>query len=92
MLRAKDQVWCELAQEAVILNFKSGVYFGLNPVAARVWSLIQEPRTVSALLAMLLDEYDVAPDRCEHDLVALLADLAARDLIEVKAGFDGSAA
>ena len=53
-MRAKDQVWCELAQEAVILNFKSGVYFGLNPVAARVWSLIQEPRTVSALLASAL--------------------------------------
>ena len=56
---AKDQVWCELAGEAVILNLKSGVYYGLSPVGARVWSLIQEPKIVSAVLDMLLEEYEV---------------------------------
>jgi hypothetical protein len=44
VVAAKDQVSCDLAGEAVILNLKSGIYYGLNPVAARVWSLIQRAR------------------------------------------------
>lgn len=88
---AKDQVWCELAGEAVILNLKSGVYYGLSPVGARVWSLIQEPKIVSTVLDMLLEEYDVEPDRCESDLFVLLQDLAARELIEIHIETNGAA-
>jgi hypothetical protein len=91
VVTAKDQVWCELVGEAVILNLKSGIYYGLNTVGARVWSLIQEPQTVSVVLDTLLEEYDVEPDRCESDLLALLQDLAGRELIEVQAQTNGAA-
>ena len=87
----KDQVWCELAGEAIILHLKSGVYYGLSPVGARVWSLIQAPRPVSAVLDMLLEEYEVEPDRCESDLFALLQDLAVRELIGIQASANGAA-
>ena len=80
----KDQVWCELAGEAVLLNLTSGVYYGLNSVGARVWSLIQEPKTVGAVLDALLEEYDVDPGRCESDLFALLHELVDRGLIVVQ--------
>ena len=84
VVRAKDQVSCDLVGEAVILNLKSGVYYGLNPVGARVWSLIQEPRTVRAVLDALLEEYDVDPGCCESDLFLLLDELLDRDLLEIK--------
>lgn len=91
VVTARDQVWCELVGEAVILNLRSGIYYGLNAVGARVWSLIQEPRTVSAVLSILLEEYEVEHDRCESDLLALLQDLADRELIEVQAETNGAA-
>lgn len=84
VVTAKDQVWCELADEAVILALKSGVYYGLNAIGARVWSLLQEPKTVGAVLDTLLEEYEVEPDRCEGDLLTLLQDLAERQLVEIK--------
>ena len=91
VVAAKDQVSCDLGREAVILNLKSGVYYGLDPVGARVWSLIQEPRTVSVVLDTLLEEYDVEPGRCESDLFVLLDDLAGRDLLEIKPETNGVA-
>ena len=84
VVTAKDQVSCELAGEAVILHLKSGVYYGLSPVGARVWSLIQAPRLVSEVLGMILEEYEVEPDRCENDLFVLLQELAVGELIEVQ--------
>jgi len=81
---AKEQVSCDLAGEAAILNLKNGVYYGLDPVGARIWNLLQEPRIVNEIGEALLKEYDVESDRCESDLLALLQKLAAEGLIEVK--------
>ena len=41
-----EQVCGELEGEAVILNLRSGIYFGLSAVGARIWQHIQEPRRV----------------------------------------------
>jgi len=73
-----------LAGEAAILNLKNGVYYGLDAVGARIWTLIQDARSVGQVRDALLEEYDVEPERCEADLLALLARLEAEGLIEVK--------
>jgi len=84
VVAVKDQVSADLAGEAVILNLKSGVYYGLNPVGARIWQLIQEPKAVTTIRDSLLEEYEVKTDICERDLLALLRELAAVGLVEVK--------
>lgn len=86
VVAARDQISCDLAGEAAILNVKSGVYYGLDPVGARIWTLIQQPRSVDELRETLLNEYDVEPERCEGDLLGLLEKLLAEGLIEVKSG------
>jgi len=81
---APDQVSCELGGEAAILNLKTGAYFGLDPVGARIWSLISEPRTVAGIRDAIVEEYDVEPDRCERDLLALLEKLADAGLVDIR--------
>ena len=89
VVAVKDQVSCDLAGEAAILNIKSGVYYGLDPVGARIWSLLQDPRTVAEVRSTIINEYDVEPVRCARDLIGLLEKLLTEGLIEVK---DGSGA
>jgi hypothetical protein len=81
---AADQVSCDLAGEAAILNVKNGLYYGLDPVGARIWNLMQEPRAVAEIQNTITSEYDVEPERCAQDLAALLEKLLAEGLIEVK--------
>ena len=83
VVAAREQVSCDLSGEAAILNLKNGVYYGLDPVGARIWNLIQEPRTVDAVREALLAEYDVDPEPCERDLMTLLHKLMSEGLIEV---------
>lgn len=78
-----DQVSCDLAGEAAILDLRSGIYYGLDPVGAKVWELIQQPLEVSSIVSQILDEYDVDEERCRNDVLALLSQLLERDLIEV---------
>jgi hypothetical protein len=84
VVATKDQVSCDLAGEAAILNIKSGVYYGLNPVGARIWNLMQQPRKVAEIQDEITNEYEVEPERCSRDLVALLEKLFAEGLIEVR--------
>jgi len=41
--------------EAVILDLKSGVYYGLNDVGTRIWHLIQEPKTLNEIQDAILE-------------------------------------
>jgi len=78
------QVSCHLAGEAAILQLESGIYYTVNPVGARIWTLVQQPVRVARLRDTLVAEYDVPPDRLEADLLDLLTRLAAERLIDVR--------
>ena len=88
IVAVKDQVSAELAGEVVILNLKSGIYYGLNAVGARIWELVKGPKRVDEIRDTILAEYDVEPKRCQRDLLTLLQELRAKELIEVKNGVD----
>jgi hypothetical protein len=81
---AKDQVSCDLGGESAILNLSNGVYYGLDPLGARIWELVQRPRTVRQVKESILEEYEVSPDVCERDLLTLLTHLSKEGLIEVE--------
>jgi hypothetical protein len=85
---AKGQISADLADEVVILDLESGIYYGLDAVGTRIWHLIQAPRTVKDVQDTLLEEYEVDPDRCGQELLALLRELASHGLVEVKDGAD----
>jgi Coenzyme PQQ synthesis protein D (PqqD) len=68
--------------EAAVLICKDGMYYGLDDVGARIWELIAEPCTVGEICDTLLDEYEVEPDVCERDVIALLGELTAKGLVQ----------
>jgi hypothetical protein len=82
---SKDQISSELASDVVILDLKGGTYHGLNTTGARIWTLLAQPRTVGEIRDTILREYDVEPDRCERDLLALLDLLSSKGLVELRA-------
>lgn len=80
--RHPDMLSAEIGGEAVMMSIENGAYFGLNPVATRIWDLIDQPRTVSELIAAINDEYDVEPGQCEADVQGFVADMIKRGLAQ----------
>ena len=78
-----DVLFQELQGEAVLLNLKSGVYFGLDPVGTRIWQLFAEHEVLSEVAQAVVAEYDVAVDKCSEDLLKLVNDLEKQELITV---------
>lgn len=83
MIASPEQVSCELGDESVILSLKNSVYYGVDPVGASVWKLLKQQRSVGELRDAMIEEYDVASDRCEADLLVLLEKMRAEGLIKV---------
>jgi hypothetical protein len=77
---AEHIVFRQLDDEAVLLDLKSGTYFGLNPVGTRIWQLVADGKTLSTVMDMLAAEFDVQPDELQRDLLALGEQLCARGL------------
>ena len=71
----------KVGDETVLLNFDLGVYYGLDPVGTRVWELLAEGKTAAEIVEVMLGEYEIDRDTLSRDVDALLAELAARQLI-----------
>ncbi len=69
--------------EAVLLDLESGKYFGLNPVGSRVWELLQEETTVTALCERMGAEFEVESATLRADVVELIEQLRERRLVHV---------
>lgn len=79
---SRDQLSCDIGGETAILNLSTGIYYGLDPVATRVWNSIQQPATLAELENILVNEYDVDKTRAAADLRDLLEKLASARLID----------
>jgi hypothetical protein len=85
VVASKDQVSTNLSGEAVILGMRDGVYYGLDPVGARIWALVQAPRAIDEVVSTIAAEYDVSRERALADLLALAGQLMERGLLEIVA-------
>jgi len=82
LVASKEQVSCDFDGEAIILSLETDSYYGLNAVGAFVWELVKEPKTFDQIKEAILANYEVDPNECERDLMELVDDLLARELIQ----------
>lgn len=71
--------------ELVGLHIDNGTCYGFNGTATRIWAMIAAPRRVCSLRDELVDAFDVDPETCGRELRALLGELEADGLIELRA-------
>ena len=79
--RAADVVGTEVGDETVLLNTASWTYLSFDAIGARIWALLETPRSTDALVAALLREFSVDEATCRHDAVVFLEDMQAKGFI-----------
>ena len=69
--------------EAVLLHMESEVYFGLDPIGARMWEAIADTGDIEAAASRLVGEFEVERGRLLSDLRQFVAELTDAGLLEV---------
>jgi len=71
----------EAAGTVVLLNMDDGRYFAMDEVGGRVWDLCDGSRTLSAIAAILAEEYEAPAATIARDLAELINALTNEDLV-----------
>lgn len=70
-------------QEAVLVLPEQGQVKVLNPVGARIWSLVDGVRTIREIAAMISQEYEVESIQAEEDTIQFIRDLQERKVLAI---------
>ena len=80
---SQDVLFHEIDGETVLLDLKTKIYFGLNKVGTRLWHLIHQHDSLQKVFEIMVEEYEVAPEVLEKDLLQWLVLLRAKGLLDV---------
>jgi len=83
LVRDNDVIFSDMDGETVMMSIERGEYYGINPIGSRIWSLLETPRTVSALCDTLCPDYDVTPEQCAVDVQLFLIQLVDKGVIKI---------
>ncbi len=80
-MRNQEIFASEIDDEMVMMDDAQSLYFGLNPVARKVWELLDSPMNYGSLLHLLLEAYDVGLEQCRADVEPFLSKMIEHKLI-----------
>lgn len=82
-----DHVIAKLVgEELILLDYDGELYYGLDPIGARIWELLGTGRTLGEIVETLLAEYAVTREELAADVEALVADLERNGLMKIVTG------
>jgi len=70
-----------LHDEMVMMDPAQGKYFALNPVATRVWDLLETSHDIEEICTLLSEEYDIESGQCRQEVGVLLEEMNRLGLI-----------
>ena len=80
--RTDDHVSAPLDEWLVMMDVDLGKYYLLDDIASDVWTRLATPTSVADLVDDLCTRYDVAPERCEADVMPFLTELHEKGLVQ----------
>jgi hypothetical protein len=81
-VRHPDVAWRRVEEHALLVDPRDGRIFPLNPVAARIWELLDLKRRPSDIVEILVREFDAPPEVVRSDACSFLTRLVEERLAE----------
>jgi len=73
--RNNETISGRLSDEMVIMDMDKGKYFSFNPVATRIWDLLELPLTIDELCGHLMEEYEVDAEQCRSEVTEVINEM-----------------
>ncbi|RYG88471.1 MAG: PqqD family protein [Alphaproteobacteria bacterium] len=82
-VRTEGLITASMDGETLMLDAETGVYYGLDPVGARIWEYLASPVTIPDLVRRLEELYEVDTERCIREVANLIEQLSVRKMIRM---------
>lgn len=81
--RDGDWLAAKVGEEIVMMSATKGNYIGLSPVGARIWELLETPRSIESLCRALVDEYEVDAATCRTEVDSFIDTLSQHQAVRI---------
>ena len=82
-IRKKDSIDGRLHDELIMMDIDQGKYFALNPVATRIWDLLENPASLDEICTILMNEYEVDATQCHEEVQTHMEEMVNMKLVKV---------
>lgn len=71
IVRNTDLMAVPMDGDLVMMSISQGTYYGINPVGARIWALLEQPASVAVLCDTIVREFEVRPSSASRTYCSL---------------------
>lgn len=82
--RSAQLLEAEVDGEMVALHVDNGQCYGFNGTAARIWTLLDRPKTLTELCVDLSAEFDLSPEDAPEEVLPFLEELKRDGLVSIR--------
>lgn len=79
--RTPEVVSANIEEKSFLLHVTDWVYLELNETGSRIWSLLENGKTIDRLTSDLVQEFDIEPAVCASDTAEFLAMLEEKHFV-----------
>jgi hypothetical protein len=80
-LRNEEVLSSFVDEEAILMSIQNNNYYSLDPIASRIWQLLEQPHSLAQLCEILTTEYEVDARSCEQETSEFLQALQEKNLV-----------
>ena len=84
IVRKEDILASEMDGELVMMSVTQGKYFSIGQSGVAIWGLLDQERTVTELVHLLLEQYEVDEETCRKEVTRFVELLVQKELVEVR--------
>lgn len=83
--RSPGWISARVGDEIMLMSVERSKYIGLTETGARIWDMLDAPRTVDFLCSALCREYEISPEICRTQIDVFLLDMEKQGALAVEA-------
>jgi len=80
--RSDSALSAPVADDFVALRVDVGRCYGMSDVSAAVWAMLEQPVSLDAIVARLVDTYEVSEAQCRLEVSELLQQMIQEGLVD----------
>ncbi len=81
--RNQEAAYTHLDNDMVVMGPKDKLFYGINPVGATIWSLLElGPKSIHDICEKLQIIYDVEPQQCINDTLYFIQEMQLKGILQ----------
>jgi hypothetical protein len=80
----KEIVAADMDGDTVMMSVEAGKYYNLGTTGGMIWKMLESPISVGAVIAKLLEQYEVTQEQCETDVLSFFNRVNQEGLLEAE--------